>query len=1403
MAKQIKDTPEKAIAKTENTVQKNIYERLDAASPYSEGTSLKPSTVRYSSRLKPTVEKVKEATGREWNPQDGLKELSTLSTKVDYDIAKTKADEQGLFGELGAFGAQAVSEIGLGTLEGVGYLLDFKQNFNLLTGNKVEWDNWFSKAMSGAKEEVAAWAPIYQDPGNENRSFWENMWQGDGWWAQNGVSIASTASMFIPVMGAVKGLSAAGKGLSLLGKTAKTAAATNKFGKTVGKGTRWIDEGAKLGKEALETGKLGKIGEIISDPKFVASIGEGIASGIVSRHLESTIEATGTFRDKYEEYLAKGFTRTEANQAAAEGAAFAYRENMAIAGVDILQHILIGKGFSANKAISSAKLAKAEGASVAAAVARSVANPLTQFVSEGFEEYYQFGVAEESKYVADVALGLKKPRDGGIVSRLQRSWNESEAWTSAFFGGLGGLAFSSIGPKIKSSYDNLFSKNSANMSERDRRLAEVQERWINVNNNVKAYQEAVENNNEKGAAVIKSRMATDAGIRAAEAGNLNGLLDSLERLKKATPEERRQYEIDDEYMDDFVSNIDGFISDANDAALKYEKNRNIFDNNERGIALARQVTSLQMTQQHFQKRKPELQKEIETINATIPFYTEATPEAQGLFNQLLQVKTLERVKTITEKSLAETPEDEAKKKYLDEINTTLSEVKEIVKDIPTLSTKDQALIDSVNSTEGIELSKLKSEQELINYTLATIPGQIQEYLGMNKATVTQETAKPVSNDKQSEILGDTEPVSQNNEISIASLQSNPQMLNMIEMGLNSGDISLESFTKEVQDYIISQRNSNSSVDVDVDNSSEIEETSEVELPVDTNPAESLNSNHELAVGYIDMSDIPDNPTTDRSWRLGDDREDISITNKVNTLAWKSVNNSETKESEKTPENIALSNFLENQPSLSDITVRFDINYSWLNNNKNDIKYKDIREQLNSGSIPSNIGEVPIVANLYRDNKPIIENDIQLQMSLHDDSFFFTKEGTPLSENSEAQAQATRDIKTKVLQAINDNVQLEAKVTRLSNGNLNIIPTKAGAYARNKISDVLGKDISTIEFIYGDENEYYINPSTKKRDNRLNIYTSSTKGAIYALTKTANGSYFPLRLQSSKLTKSEAELIYDIYYYIFAESSSTSPYSERGNNNISDELIQTIKSSSDPRISSILDYIGESVTYDELLNQLVFYGAKGSIYGDNRLEISLVRNVPTLLFGTDGKMTPEAMSSPGVKNILKQAFVSHLMEFRNRQIDSKRLNDNNYKQYINDNNILTSNAVKATEGPLFVQPVLEFDSNYNVVVNNVEPIEETITNDILFPEIVEESTEEGNTTDIEVKMETTDDKIKKAKEARALLLVNKKDKEASLQLDSDNLTIFTNEKFSQFLKEQRVKDKSSSLLELIEYYKKCK
>jgi len=334
-------------------------------------------------------------------------------------------------------GQAVVGEIVGGTIEGLGYMLDFEGMVNMATGKEKEYTNWLSeiggKLREGAQDNMA----IYEEkPGEMNLS-------DPGYWFKNGVSVASSLSMMLPSMAATKALSMIGKGVSRgMGAVKKSFDLANKMGVQA----KWATE--------------------------------GISQAIVSRHIENSMEASGTFNDQKEKLLKElnkdtgmPYTEEEATQLASESAAYNYRHGWAMLIQDIPQYLAVGRVFNPVTKKMEGALAKATGKGQVPKWKSNLKGGAGTFVSEGAEEGYQHYIAEKGKALSDLKAGLIT--EAQFDKKMSETMRSDEAMTSMLFGGLGGNLFQFAGKGVNHAFK------SKDRKEMESKMAEVYQSGLN------------------------------------------------------------------------------------------------------------------------------------------------------------------------------------------------------------------------------------------------------------------------------------------------------------------------------------------------------------------------------------------------------------------------------------------------------------------------------------------------------------------------------------------------------------------------------------------------------------------------------------------------------------------------------------------------------------------------------------------------------------------------------------------------------------------------------------------------------------------------------------------------------------------------------------------------------------
>ena len=316
-------------------------------------------------------------------------------------------------------GIQAASEIGLGTLEGAGFLLDIPQWVNTIKGTERDFGNWFSDSIGELKKEVAEDNPIYAVDGYHPTNA--------KWWASMIPSIATSASLMIPSMGGAKLMSTVGK---LSSKLAKGIANNSKAANLLAKG-------------------LEKTGTGIQNYT-------GVSAAVFSRMAEGTLEATEAGTQAYQKYMEQGMSMEEATEKAGQASAATFLGNMPLLALDLLQYNSIFKQFGSKLGIQAAENAlDLSTKSLARRTLQKAWNTVKVPIGEGAEEGLQFGVKEESIKMAQEGMPdnrvdiLMKQYADIAKNVLPEYFNNDEFLTSITLGAVGGKVFDVITPAVR------------------------------------------------------------------------------------------------------------------------------------------------------------------------------------------------------------------------------------------------------------------------------------------------------------------------------------------------------------------------------------------------------------------------------------------------------------------------------------------------------------------------------------------------------------------------------------------------------------------------------------------------------------------------------------------------------------------------------------------------------------------------------------------------------------------------------------------------------------------------------------------------------------------------------------------------------------------------------------------
>ena len=425
------------------------------------------------------------------------------------DINAALAKNQSGWEQFGNFLMQAgVGEVVLGTLEGFGNIAD--GIINTFTGDNYGV-NPYTEFMHEAKENLKKNFEIYrEDP--------DASWDMDdwGWWFDNAVSIASTASLMIPAAGWARGLSYVGK-LSKLNKlgrmtsklasrgiakattkaATKGAAVAGDFGaiKSVAAKAGRIDKTIRNGAGIVTTAALSRAGEGYMEAREVyndvyTNSKENIEGMIEYDKLNGTnefdkfIANNPEFKGMNADDIAKEIAKKSANKT--------FYNDYWMLLMDIPQFKALGSiwGKGAKRASkASERIAAANQKKLLAGatseqlikdnlinrtkegIKYALKNPLKSFTAlelgEGFEEMYQGIQTEKGMEVA------AKYFDPSLTTRSIDSYlTDSSIWEQGFWGTLGGVGFNKIGAGLQKG-----SKAIQGLWNKKHMTAEDYERW--------------------------------------------------------------------------------------------------------------------------------------------------------------------------------------------------------------------------------------------------------------------------------------------------------------------------------------------------------------------------------------------------------------------------------------------------------------------------------------------------------------------------------------------------------------------------------------------------------------------------------------------------------------------------------------------------------------------------------------------------------------------------------------------------------------------------------------------------------------------------------------------------------------------------------------------------------------
>lgn len=218
--------------------------------------------------------------------------IALANNQTEADINRIKAEKQSALTQASYFLGQAVgNEAILGTFLSFSNIADFLMNIGKPKGED-DYTNPLSLYIEGLQDNIRKNLEIHRENPDTSWDFGDT-----GWWFDNAVSVASSASMLIPSVTLTKGIGLVGKGLNYAAKlnkyTQKAAKATKYVSMAPAKFVNWASQ------PLTKTDKVGRIHKSLVNGAEIAT------TATLSRTMENYMEGRETYKQVYDDTLAK------------------------------------------------------------------------------------------------------------------------------------------------------------------------------------------------------------------------------------------------------------------------------------------------------------------------------------------------------------------------------------------------------------------------------------------------------------------------------------------------------------------------------------------------------------------------------------------------------------------------------------------------------------------------------------------------------------------------------------------------------------------------------------------------------------------------------------------------------------------------------------------------------------------------------------------------------------------------------------------------------------------------------------------------------------------------------------------------------------------------------------------
>jgi len=1212
----------------------------------------------------------------------GLDRLSKYEDYIDLDktnllrqdVNKMRAENQS--GTAQAFnGIVGGIASGLATaVEDVSYIVDFDNHIKWLNGQDTWEKNWLAKAMGQVKEGIDEAMPIYR-PNNETFD-----------WGDSGFYWSS-----------VKGILDSAVGFGLPGGA---------IAKGVGAGLKGIGSGLK----AMRIAKLSEVMAAAGDAGFNAATALG--AGAIQNYAEGKIMGIETYENTYESLIKQGVEESKARQLAGQAADEMLLNNRAMMLSDAFSLYGLAKGLKgAQRNILNApgfrNRVKEFGKNI---ISPNADNIVLQGAKEAGEEIVQNVIQMEAQYGAEQDAGLDSDLPENTLDRLLGFATSDQALLEGMMGFLGG------GPQRILSEVTSGKLNKTAREEYKKRHADQQETMAS---NAEYVKNSANNTNEK-IALINEAMSKD-DIKTAEAAEISindGMIISniemgtLGNLEESTREMLSNPEITEEGKKSLTNLLDR-IGKIEKVYNRYGSRSNIASilSNRSQYDIAK--TYREGILNKIQDTTNELQDIVDT--SITPGYK---PVQKGVKGEFITTPFTYNLESLDTNPYDKTADNTAFNQY----NNFIGRIKKE----PAFA-RLQKYKDTLKKSD----KKLETLQEEFNKSL-TKEGEQKHRAKLHKAAVesvvntqVREATTPVKSEGDSPVVGKLYEDANGSIKKLMGITKDGRYI-VGDLSAKSGvALSPEEFVKQfAPEGVLTSREDKQDVENAAKEVAKQEQASSVkEDPIKTKKDEIVASATQVFnkdVVDVEPSNTPDSKHDDKT------KESNRSSNPL-SLAWFSFNSQGDKakgfksyeekhgtlgESPKTAEeqerDEQLATILEDPDNLFtnqevSITIE-DLDIEQYSKLKTDTeKEAYISNIVDNGKIKVTFDNVQGFSFLTFP----IEMYMHLPSFNKSEGYATTMAKTRRSIIENILSSPTNTIYSKItskgpgsVQRTENNVELKAALQEQNNNNFTFLVRS------NDGNLYTGYDETNKKFTYDPDLGLSKNPE-------------ASPGAIFVKIPTANGTYFPLRVQVSNLKEEEANLIYEIYNGIW---DSKNPLANKT------LLIDSGLDLTSPLIASLIKTLPnkEESSVIDLLNALVYEGASSKekmfpllreknmmIYGKNKVSMSNLAN------NTDGA---------------RDNFINWLTTKKIRNINYKNFNNPEYKNHLLNNELLTTNSLSGPKGIIFAQPTFQISSDYSnskgTVVETIDLKDKAIPDKMIVDSPAQQDKIESQKADIE-------------------------------------------------------------------------